>query len=305
MNILITGGAGYKGVILTEKLLKIGHDVTIFDNFMYGYNSILHLINYDKLSINKKDIRNININDVKCFDIIFHLAGISGMPACASNPHSAETINVESTNKLVKLLHKSQYLLNASTTSFYGYSDGICDEQTIIKPLSIYARTKYEAEKIIQSRENSISLRFATVFGVSPKMRNDLLVNDFTYKAINDRNIVLFAGNTKRTFIHIKDAIESYLYTLDNFDHMKNNVYNIGSNDLNLSKIEISNHISKYVDFQIIDSTLPDLDQRNFEISFDKINKTGFMVKHNLDYGIKELIKLYKFYIQYMPYNLI
>lgn len=305
MKILITGGAGYKGVLLTKKLLDLGYDVTIFDNFMYGYNSILHLINYKNLNINKKDIRNIEEKDVKNFDIIFHLAGISGMPACASNPHSAETINVESTNKLIKLLHKDQCVINASTTSFYGYSEKICDEDDCVKPLSIYAKTKYEAEKIVQDRENSISLRFATVFGVSPKMRNDLLVNDFTYKSINDRSVVLFAGNTKRTFIHINDSIRSYIYALDNFNFMKNNIYNIGSNDMNLSKIEIVNCISKYVDFQIIDSTLPDLDQRNFEISFDKINKIGFSVKHDLNYGIQELIKLYKFYIQYSPYNII
>ena len=305
MRILITGGAGYKGIILTQELLNLAYSVTILDNFMYGYDSILHLINNSNFTIIKKDIRNLNQNDVKDFDVIFHLAGISGMPACAANPHSAESINVESTKKLVSYLSKNQILINASTTSFYGFSEEICDENTAAKPVSIYGKTKYEAEKIVQSRENSISLRFATVFGVSPKMRNDLMINDFTYKAIHDRSIILFAGNTKRTFIHIKDAIDSYLFALNNFEIMKNDVYNVGANNMNYSKIEISENISKYVKFELINSTLPDLDNRNFEISFDKINKLGFNIKYDLDYGIKELIKLYSFYVQYTPYSII
>jgi nucleoside-diphosphate-sugar epimerase len=305
MNILITGGAGYKGVLLTKELLDLNYKVTILDNFMYGYDSVLHLVNNKNLKIIKKDIRNISVNDLKNYDVIYHLAGISGMPACAANPHSAESINVESTLKLTKMLSKEQRLINASTTSFYGYSEEICDETTDVNPVSLYGKTKYEAEKIIQDRENSISLRFATVFGVSSKMRNDLLINDFTYKSIKERSIILFAGHTKRTFIHIKDAIRSYTHTLDNFESMNNNIFNVGSNDLNLSKYEISQCISKHVDFEIIDSTLSDLDNRNFEICFDKIEKYGFKTIYDLDYGIKELVKLYTFYVQYVPYKVI
>jgi len=305
MKILITGGAGYKGIILTEELLKIGYNVTILDNFMYGYNSVIHLINNENLSIVKKDIRNINEVDVSKYDVVFHLAGISGMPACASNPHSAETINVESTRKLVNLLSDNQILINASTTSFYGYSDEICDELTLPDPISIYGKTKYEAEKIVQEKINSCSLRFATVFGVSTKMRNDLMVNDFTYKSIHERSVVLFGGDTKRTFIHIRDAIRAYIHTLNNFELMKNEVYNVGSNNLNLSKIEIANAVKKFIDSEVVNSTLQDLDKRNFEISFEKINSTGFFTEYDLDFGIRELIKLYNFYIQYIPYNLI
>ncbi len=305
MKILVTGGAGYKGILLTNKLLDLGHQVEIYDNFMYGYSSILHLINNPKLSIIKKDIRNIELPDVNKFDAIFHLSGISGMPACAANPHSAETINVESTQKLVNLLSKEQILINASTTSFYGYYDEICDESTRPEPVSIYGKTKYQAEKICQEKPNTVSLRFATVFGVSPKMRNDLMVNDFTYKALYERSVVLFGGDTKRTFIHIKDAIDSYIHTLNNFESMKNEIYNVGSNDLNFSKLEIAQNIKKYIDFEIIDSKLQDLDRRNFEISFKKINDKGFKTKYDLDYGITELIKLYNFYVQYVPYNII
>lgn len=305
MNILITGGSGYKGVLLTEELLKLGHKVTILDNFMYGYDSILYLLQNQNLLINKLDIRNLKEKDVKNFDVIFHLAGISGMPACANNPHSAESINVESVKNLTKLLSKDQLLINASTTSMYGYSESICDENSSIEPVSIYGKTKYVSEKIIQERDNSISLRFATVFGVSPKMRHDLMVNDFTYKAIVDRSIILFAGDAKRTFVHIKDAIRAYIFAMNNSNIMKNNVYNVGDEKMNLSKKDISNNISKYVNFELIDSTLPDLDKRNFEISFEKIKKLGFNTEYDLNDGIVDLVKLYSYYVQYIPYKII
>jgi nucleoside-diphosphate-sugar epimerase len=305
MNILVTGGAGYKGTLLTDELLKLGHKVTILDNFMYGYDCITHLIQNPNLSVNKLDIRNIKEKDLKDFDVIYHLAGISGMPACANNPHSAESINVDSVKTIINLLSKQQILFNGSTTSMYGYSKEICDENSHIEPVSIYGKTKYVSENIIQDRENSVSLRFATVFGVSPKMRHDLMVNDFTYKAMVERSIILFAGDAKRTFIHIKDAIRSYIFALENFEKMKGNVYNVGDEDMNLSKKDIANCISKNVNFELVDSTLPDLDKRNFEISFQKIKKLGFSTKYNLEDGINDLIKLYSYYVQYIPYKII
>ncbi len=305
MNILITGGAGYKGTLLTQKLLNLGYKVTILDNFMYGFDSILHLIQNKNLSINKTDIRNLKESDVSEFDCVFHLAGISGMPACANNPHSAESINVESVKKLVGFLSNDQLLINASTTSMYGFSNEMCDETSNISPVSIYGKTKYVSENIIQERKNSISLRFATVFGVSPRMRHDLMVNDFTYKSIVDRSVILFAGDTKRTFIHINDAIDSYIFTINNIDKMNGNVFNVGDEDMNLSKKDITNNISKYVKFELIDSSLPDLDKRNFEISFQKIKNLGYKTNYNLDDGIKHLVKLYSFYTQYTPYKII
>ena len=305
MKILITGGAGYKGIILTQKLLKKGYHVTILDNFMYGYDSILHLVAEPNLDIIKLDIRNIAKKDVKDYDVIYHLAGISGMPACAANPHSAEVINVDSTRKLVEFVHKDQIIINASTTSFYGSSGTECDETIPVQPVSLYGKTKYEAEKIVQQRENSISLRFATVYGLSPKMRNDLITNDFIYKAVHDRAIVIFAGHSKRTFIHIQDAVDAYIFCLDNLDKMKSQVYNVGDESLNFSKIEIANAIKKYVDFEIIDSSLPDLDVRNFLVSFKKIKHLGYKTHYSLEYGIEELLKLYSFYKIYSPYNII
>jgi nucleoside-diphosphate-sugar epimerase len=305
MKILITGGAGYKGSILAKELLDRNHQVTILDNFMYGYDSILHIINNSNLKIKKIDIRNVKETDLKEYDVIYHLAGISGMPACAANPHSAEAINVESVDKMIKILSKDQILINASTTSMYGYSEIICDEKSQINPVSIYGKTKYEAEKIIQNRENSISLRFATVFGVSTKMRNDLMVNDFVYRSIHERNIILFAAHTKRTFIHINDAINAYIFTLDNFEAMKDDVYNVGDEKMNLSKLDICENIKDFVKFETINSTLPDLDNRNFEISFQKIKKLGYNVNYSLRDGVEDLVKLYTVYVYNLPYNII
>lgn len=305
-NILITGGAGYKGILLTKKLLELGHRVTVIDNFMYGYSPILSLIKNQNLTVKHLDIRNINENDIKDADVIYHLAGVSGMPACAANPNSAETINVLATKALIELKSKDQLFIYASTTSIYGdNSDVICDENVPIVPPSLYAKTKYKAEQIVMEKENTISLRFATIFGVSPKMRVDLIVNDFTYKALNDRSIVLFGSNSKRTCMHIDDAIDAYVFSLNNSDIMKNNVYNAGDESLNFSKLDIANTIKDHIKCEIINSTLPDFDVRDFSVSFKKIKNLGYTTKLTMDDGIKELLKLYSFYKIYSPYNII
>lgn len=305
MKILVTGGAGYKGVILVKKLLERGHAVTLLDNFMYGYDSVLHLVPEPNLGIIQLDIRNLDETFLAEFDVIYHLAGISGMPACAANPHSAQVINVDATRRLVACLHPDQLLIYASTTSVYGASVVECAETVPVEPASLYAKTKYEAEKIVQERANSISLRFATVFGTSPKMRPDLLANDFTYRAVNDRSLVLFASHSKRTFIHILDAIEGYLFALDHADAMRGKVFNVGDENLNFSKLDIANAIRNHVQYEIVDSSLPDLDVRNFLVSFKRIRDLGFKTKFSLDDGIKELLKLYSFYKTYSHFNVI
>lgn len=306
LKICVTGGAGYKGIPLTKKLLDMGHDVTVLDNFMYGYESILHLIKNPKLSVIKMDIRNIEKKILSKFDVIFHLAGISGMPACAANPHSAENVNVIATKKMIESLSNSQIVINASTTSSYGNFNGeMAHEDSEMIPVSIYGKTKYEAEKIVQNKLNSISLRFATVFGVSPKMRDDLLVNDFVYKSIVDRNIVIFSGKSKRTFIHIDDVIGSYIHVLENFDICKNNVFNVGDNSMNFSKVDIASQILQHIQFELIDSSLPDLDSRNFQVSFEKLNKTGFRTQLTLSDGILDLKNLYSFYRYNLAYKVI
>jgi nucleoside-diphosphate-sugar epimerase len=305
MKILVTGGAGYKGVVLVEELLRLRHQVTLIDNFMYGYEPVLHLVSRKNLEIRQLDIRNIQEKDLAPYDVIYHLAGISGVPACAANAHSAEFINVTATRRLVKALSKGQLLVNASTTSFYGASGKIFDENTRVEPISLYGQTKYAAEQIVQQRENSVSLRFATVFGVSPRMRNDLMVNDFAHKAMTERVMVLFAGQSRRTFIHIQDAAAAYAFVLTKTKAMRGQVFNVGGESLNHSKMEIAQAIQKHVPCEIIDSSMPTIDKRNFEVSFKKIEKLGYKTKFTLDDGVRELVKLYSFYTIASQYKVI
>lgn len=304
-KILVTGGAGYKGVILVEELLKRNYEVTILDNFMYGYESVLGFVENKNCSIVKKDIRNFEKSDISSYDVIFHLAGISGYPACEANPHSAQIINVESTKTLVSYLSKNQLLVYASTTSFYGSSGEVKDEKSELAPVSLYGKTKCEAEKICMNHPNTISFRFATLFGVSRKMRTDLLVNDFVQKAITERSLVLFDSRSIRTYLHVKDAIAAYMLLLEKTDQMRNNIFNVGSNDFNFSKLDLAKKIQKYIEFKIIDSDLSDFDKRNFIINYDKINKLGFRTSISVEEGILELKKLYSFYRPYLPYQII
>lgn len=304
-RILITGGAGYKGVLLAHKLLEAGYEVTIMDNFMYGYQPVIHLLRYPKLTVLKKDVRIEEYDHLKNYDVIYHLAGISGYPACEANPNSAKLINVDATRNICQKLSKDQVLIYASTTSFYGKSGAVCDETTEVSPVSMYGITKYQAEQICMQHPNTISLRFATVFGVSPKMRPDLLVNDFAYKAVTERSLVLFESVTKRTFIHIDDAIDAYFHALQKRQIMAGNIFNVGSNDLNFTKMEIAQAVKKHADCTIIDSEMKDFDTRNFIINYDKILKTGYSVHRTLDQGIADLVRLYSFYRVYSPYNII
>ena len=304
MKILVTGGAGYKGIVLTTRLLEKGYKVTILDNFMYGYEPVLHLVKNKNLTIIKADIRN-KIDHLSRYDVIFHLAGISGYPACAANPHSAHLINVQATRNIIRSLSKNQFIIYASTTSFYGRSGEPCNEETPITPFSVYASTKYMAEQITLEKENSIALRFATVFGFSPKMRIDLMVNDFAYKAVKEGVLVLFDSFAKRTFMHIEDAARAYMFTLDKLEQMKGGIYNAGGNHLNYSKLDIANMIKEKVDYNIIDSEVQDKDLRHFIVTYDKIEKLGFKPKISVEEGIDELLKVYDFYEYYSHFKTI
>ena len=302
MKILVTGGEGYKGVVLTEVLLARGHSVTILDNFMYGCEPVLHLVGNPAFSAVREDIRNLTEARLKDFDVVYHLAGISGYPACEANPHSAKLINVDASRRLRDLLGRDQRLLYASTTSFYGKTGARCDEETPVEPVSLYGITKYQAEQELLQHANTISLRFATIFGVSPRMRIDLLVNDFTCKAVHERCIVLFESKTKRTFVHIQDAIAAYVFALDRFDAMKGGIFNVGSEELNFTKMEIALAVKQETNCNIIDSEMKDFDPRNFVIAFDKLAKLGFQTRFSLQDGIREMVKLYRFYKPFLPY---
>lgn len=304
MKILVTGGAGYKGTVLTRRLLEQGYKVTLLDNFMYGYEPVMHLATNKNLEIIRHDIRN-GIPGMKDYDVIFHLAGISGFPACASNPHSAQLINVEATRQIAHDLAAGQMLINASTTSLYGKSGEPCDENTVVDPVSNYAQTKLAAERILHTKPNVVSLRFATVFGFSTRMRMDLMINDFVYKAVKERVIVLFDSFAKRTFIHVEDAAECYIFAMKNFDMMRGEIFNAGGNSLNLSKAEVAEEIRQKVEFSIINSEVKDKDLRHFIVNFDKIAKLGYRPVKTVGEGIDELIRIYGFYEYFSHYRTI
>lgn len=304
MKILVTGGAGYKGTVLTRKLLEQGYKVTLLDNFMYGYEPVMHLATNRNLEIIKHDIRN-GIPGLQKYDVVFHLAGISGFPACASNPHSAQLINVEAARLIERDLAPGQMLINASTTSLYGKSGEPCNEETPVDPVSTYALTKLAAEKILHEKPNVVSLRFATVFGFSTRMRMDLMINDFVYKAVKEKVIVLFDSFAKRTFIHVEDAADCYIFTMKNFDRMKDGIHNAGGNRLNFSKDEIAAKIREKVEFSIVNSELKDKDLRHFIVNFDKIERLGYKPVRSVEDGIDELIRIYGFYEYYSHYRTI
>ncbi len=297
MKILVTGGAGYVGSLLCPALLDAGHDVTIMDNFLYGYDGVLHFIRHPKARVIKRDIRDQDRSYLKDQDVIFHLGAISGYPACEANPNSAHLINVLATQEISRSLAKDQLLIYASTTSLYGAHGGTCTEDGPVDTASnLYSLTKHQGEQAVMERENSISLRWATVFGVSPRMRAGLLVNDFVARAVQERTLVIYSGRSKRTFLHVGDSVKGYLFALDHGDAMRGQIYNMGDARLNYSKVDLAMMIKQHVDYEIIESTLSDKDIRDFVVSYDKAAALGYGAEISVEDGIAELVKLYRFY---------
>lgn len=298
-NILVTGGSGYLGSILVPELLRLGHKVTVLDNFMFGQNSLSDVCFMENFEVVRGDARDENLlrNLCKNKDIVIPLAALVGAPLCNRDEIGTITTNKGAIASLSKILSKEQKILMPVTNSGYGIGqDGVyCTEETPLNPISTYGKTKVEAEEIILQRENSISFRLATVFGMSPRMRLDLLVNDFTYRAVKDGFIVIFEGHFKRNYIHIRDVARAFIHGIDNFDKMKGEAYNVGLSDANLSKLELCSKIKEYVPkFTIMEAEIgKDPDQRNYIVSNDKIEATGFKPAFSLDMGIKELIKGY------------
>ena len=299
MKILVTGGSGYIGSILVPELIKLNHEVTVLDNFMYKQSSLNHLCVFENFKIINGDIRDKNLikSLLKTNDLIIPLAAIVGAPLCSKDPFSAQSINHDAIAEMIKDASKEQLIIMPTTNSAYGTGDknNYCDENSILKPISKYAIDKVEIEKLLMARENSISYRLATVFGMSPRMRIDLLVNDFTYRAYHDSALIIFEGHFKRNYIHIRDVVNSFIHAINNMDQMKGEIYNVGLSDANLSKTELCHEIKKHLpNFTFVEEKIKkDPDQRNYIVSNEKIEKTGFLPKHSLSSGIKELIKGY------------
>ena len=301
MKILVTGGAGYIGSILVPELLRAGYEVTVIDNFLYSQTSLLDVCNFKTLTIIRGDARNEKLiaEHIKEKDFIIPLACIVGAPACDADPIAARTINLEAIQMIIKLREPSQKIIFPNTNSGYGrMAEGVahCDETSPFFPASLYGKLKVQAEKELLEAGNAITFRLATVFGASPRMRIDLLVNDFVYRALTDRTAVLFEAHFKRNYIHVRDVARAFMYAMDNFEAMKNEPYNVGLSNANLSKSELCAEIKKQIPkFVYVESAIgEDPDKRNYIVSNEKIEKTGFKPQMSLQDGIEELIKVYQ-----------
>lgn len=299
-NILVTGGAGYIGSVMVPELLKLGHKVTVLDNFMFGQNALHDCCVDSNFDVVRGDARDETILAplLKKADIIFPLAALVGAPLCDRDKVAAVTTNRDAIASIVKLAAKGQRIIMPITNSGYGIGQaGIhCTEETPLNPITLYGRTKVEAEKMIMARGNAISLRLATVFGMSPRMRIDLLVNDFVYRAVRDRFVVIFQGHFKRNYLHIRDVARAFIHAMDNFEKMKGQPYNVGLSDANLSKLELCERIKQLVpDFVFLEAPVgEDPDKRDYIVSNQKIEGTGYRTQYSLEDGIRELIKGYR-----------
>jgi nucleoside-diphosphate-sugar epimerase len=296
-HILVTGGAGYLGATLVPHLLQAGHAVTVLDSFMFHQASLNHVCHDPRFAVVRGDIRTEGTLAplLRKADIVIPLAALVGAPMCSADPVGARTVNHDAIEMMLKLMSPQQRVLMPTTNSAYGTGekDHHCTEDSPLRPISTYAREKVAIEKELMQRENALSFRLATVFGMSPRMRIDLLVNDFTYRAVHDRFVMLFEGSFKRNYVHVRDVARVFLHGIDNFDRMRGQVYNVGLSDANVSKRELCERIQKHLpEFVFADAPVgKDPDQRNYIVSNAKLESTGFRTAVSLDDGIRELIK--------------
>jgi nucleoside-diphosphate-sugar epimerase len=297
MNILITGGAGYIGSVLVPNLLSQGHSVTVIDNFMYKQTSLAASIRNEKLTLVFGDVRDESLMKAHLAkaDMVIPLAAIVGAPACDRDPISAQSINKDSILWLLKHLSSSQRVIMPTTNSAYGSGgeNNYCDENSPLNPLSLYARDKVIVENALMELSNATSFRLATVFGVSPRMRLDLLVNNFAYRAISDGFVVVFEGHFKRNYVHLLDVIQAFNLALDNEKDFRGEIFNVGLSEANISKIDLCHEIQLIVpNFTYLEAALgKDPDQRNYIVSNQKIEMLGFKPEVTLQSGLQELVK--------------
>jgi len=296
-SIFITGGAGYVGTSLIPQLLEKKYNVTVYDSLFYNNGDVLiPFINNPNFKFIYGDVRDENrlAEAMAGHNIVIHLAALVGFPLCKKmGERETTSVNVGGTEMVLKHITPDQYLLFGSTGSNYGLVKEICTEETPLNPLSIYGKTKTVAESLIMNRENSTAFRFATAFGISPRMRLDLLVNDLTYRFMTDGYVVIYESHFMRTFIHVRDMGKSFIMAIENHDRLKNNIYNVGSDEMNFSKQYVCQLIKQfipnaYINYADIGS---DADQRNYIVSYNKINSLGFSTTITIEEGIQELIR--------------
>ncbi len=299
MNILITGGAGYIGSVLAPHLLNAGHHVTVLDNFLFGQATLLDCCRHEGFRVVRGDCRDEALVRplLAQADVIIPLAALVGAPMCAADTVGARTINQEAVEMLCRLASPAQRILMPVTNSGYGIADKgkVCTEDSPLRPISLYGTTKVAAEKAVLGRPNSLTFRLATVFGLSPRMRVDLLVNDFVHRAVTDRAVVIFEGHFKRNYIHIQDVARVFAFALENFDRMKGKAYNVGLEEANLSKLELCAAIKQLLPkFTFLEAPVgEDPDKRDYIVSNQRLLATGFTTEWPLERGIRELIKGY------------
>lgn len=296
-RILVTGGAGYLGSTLVPTLLAAGHQVTVLDNFMYHQNSLAHVCHDPGFEVVRGDVRieSTVLPLLKKADIVIPLAAYVGAPLCARDPLGATTTNHDAIVMMLKHAGKHQRILMPTTNSAYGTGDAnnFCTEESPLHPISHYAIEKVKVEQALMQHPNAISFRLATVFGMSPRMRIDLLVNDFTYRAVHDRFVVLFEASFKRNYIHVRDVARAFLHGIDNYEKMTGQIFNVGLSDANVSKKELCEVIQRQIpDFTFVEAPVGrDPDQRNYIVSNAKIEATGYRPQVSLAAGVRELIK--------------
>ena len=299
MNILITGGAGYLGSVMTPHLLSKGHQVTVLDNFMFRQNSLADCCHYEGFQVIRGDCRDqATVKPLlKKADIIIPLAALVGAPLCNDDKEAAESVNHGAVKTLCELSSSDQRIIMPITNSGYGVGEEgkFCTEETPLRPITLYGKTKVAAEEAVLSRDNSVSFRLATVFGMAPRMRLDLLVNDFVYRAVNDRALLIFEGHFKRNYIHVRDIARVFDHAINNFESMKGQPYNAGLEEANLSKLELCTKIKEHLPkFVFVEAEVgEDPDKRDYIVSNQRLLNTGFETEWDLDRGIQELIKGY------------
>jgi nucleoside-diphosphate-sugar epimerase len=306
MKVLVTGGAGYLGAVLIPELLRRGCAVTVIDAFLFRQQSLIDCCHEPSFRVIRGDARDASVlrRPLAEADYVIPLAALVGAPLCQRDPIGAETTNRDAVATLVRLASQAQRFVMPCTNSGYGIGlkDTACTEDMPLNPLSLYGRTKVEAEKIVLGH-GGISLRLATVFGMSPRMRLDLLVNDFTCRALKDRFLVVFEGHFRRNYIHVRDVAAVFLHAMENFESMRGEAYNAGLSDANLTKLELCAKIKEQVpDFLYLEAPVgEDPDKRDYLVSNAKIERTGFAPKYSLDAGIAEIIRGYPI-ISQSPY---